>query len=411
MDVRPDVNACSTPEASSLPTPSEKERLSFDGVVSLLDGFLCSENVTEIVINSPEAIFVKRDNLYHPAKFAFSSPGDYQQYLDLLVERCKRSGGFPYVHSEWRIYGAVDGVFTLSYPGEKGENQARVRVHIALPPLCDCPKVTLCRKRSRQHALTLQDMVKQGAMNEYMANLLEFCVLTHRNIVVSGGTGVGKTTLIQALLGCIPPGERVVIVEEEPELDIPPNLPNAVSLLTVTGTPSLGGEQAHTSFFSLGDLVRQALYMRPTRIIVGEIRTEGALPLVDALSTGHDGSITSVHAPSPVRAVERIINLCLREIGAGVDKSVIGDEVCRVVDFGVHLSIQDGCHVVEQICEIEYLSAAFNRVTAQPLWRWDPTTRAHVHEALRFSDYLELRFRELGVEIPYHKIFPVPPKI
>ncbi|MEM3402268.1 MAG: CpaF/VirB11 family protein, partial [Candidatus Hadarchaeales archaeon] len=385
-----------------------KEAMSFDKMVEVLDGFLTCDEYTEIVINSPDEVFLRKENLYRPLLAKFSSLEDYDRYLDLLVDRCVASGGFPYTHKDdWRQYGAVDGVFVLRY-GEEN-NEVRVRADIVLPPIVAYPKLTMCRKRSRKNALSMDDLVRSRTLTEHMANLLQFAVLSRLNLIVSGSTGTGKTTMIQALLAFIPPQERVVIIEEEPELDPPPSLPNVVSLLTVVGSPSQEGSGPYTQRFALGDLVKHALYMRPQRIIVGEIRTEGALALVDALSTGHDGSITSVHSSSPSRAVERIINLCLREIGGrGIDKSVIGDEVCRVFHLGVHMTLYgQGRYLVDQITEIEYLTGSYNRVTTNTLWYWDYRSERHRCNSPRFSPYLEELLGSKGIIVPYEKLFVV----
>ena len=196
--------------------------------------------------------------------------------------------------------------------------------------------------------LTLPDLVSKGSLDERMARFLTRAVQCRRNIVISGGTGSGKTTLLNVLSGAIPDDERIVTIEDAAELRLAQQ--HVVGL--ESRPPNLEGKGA----YSIRDLVRNALRMRPDRIVVGECRGGEALDMLQAMNTGHEGSMTTTHANSPREAIARLETLCLM---SGVDLPV--DPIRRQIAASVHLIVQqtrfaDGTRRITDISEVTHVN-------------------------------------------------------
>ena len=201
------------------------------------------------------------------------------------------------------------------------------RVNAVLPPVAlDGPLLTI-RKFGRR-PIGVADMIASGSLTRGQAELLERCVRGRLNVVVSGGTGTGKTTLLNALAGFIDPSERIVTVEDAAELRLPQ--PHVARL--ESRPPNVEGRGEVT----LRALVRNALRMRPDRIVVGEVRGGEALDMLQAMNTGHDGSLTTVHASSPADAVRRIETMALMA-GLDLPHVAVREQVAAAVDVIVHL--------------------------------------------------------------------------
>jgi pilus assembly protein CpaF len=217
------------------------------------------------------------------------------------------------------------------------------RVNVVIPPLSlSGPCLTI--RRFRRDGLSLDDLVRLGTLSTGEAELLARCVAARASILVSGGTGSGKTTTLNALSGAIPAGERIVTIEDAAELRL--RQEHVVRL--ESRPPSLEGRGEVT----IRDLVRNALRMRPDRIVVGEVRGGEALDLLQALNTGHEGSLSTVHANSPADALARLETLALMA-GVGLPHAVVRDQVVRAVELVVHQARQpDGSRVIESIAEV-----------------------------------------------------------
>jgi pilus assembly protein CpaF len=201
------------------------------------------------------------------------------------------------------------------------------RVNAVLPPVAlDGPLLTI-RKFARA-PLAIVDLVGSGSLSAGQAALLERCVRGRLNVVVSGGTGTGKTTLLNALAGFIDPAERIVTVEDAAELRLPQ--PHVARL--ESRPPNVEGRGEVT----LRALVRNALRMRPDRIVVGEVRGGEALDMLQAMNTGHDGSLTTVHASSPADAIRRIEMMALMA-GLDLPHVAVREQVMAAVDVVIHL--------------------------------------------------------------------------
>jgi pilus assembly protein CpaF len=217
------------------------------------------------------------------------------------------------------------------------------RVNVVIPPLAlDGPCLTV--RRFRHDGYSLRELVELGTLPGEVAELLALCVTARAAVLVSGGTGSGKTTTLGALSGAIPGAERIVTIEDAAELRL--RQEHVVRLESRPANVEGRGE------VTIRQLVVNALRMRPDRIVVGEVRGPEALDMLQALNTGHDGSLTTVHANSPADALRRIETLALMA-GVGLPHAAIRDQVASALDVVVHQArLPDGRRVVESMSEV-----------------------------------------------------------
>jgi pilus assembly protein CpaF len=217
------------------------------------------------------------------------------------------------------------------------------RVNAIIPPLAvRGPALTIRRFSTR--VLGTDDLLRLGSASEAMLEFLRVCVASRRNLIVSGGTGSGKTTLLNVLSNLIPPGERLITIEDAAELQL--KQPHVVSL--ETRPPNMEGRGE----YSIRDLVKNALRMRPDRIIVGECRSGEALDMLQAMNTGHEGSMTTTHANTPREAVARIETLALMS-GLDLPARAIREQIAAAVHVVVQQSrLADGSRKVMSITEV-----------------------------------------------------------
>src|SRR3712207_3064249 len=237
--------------------------------LGVLEPLLADDTVTEIMVNGPDSIYVERDGVLEQVDTRFSSEAHLYQTIDRIVAGVNRR---------------VD----ESSPMVDARLPGGERVNVIIPPLSlSGPTLTI---RRFPRAYTLDELQQMGSLDEVTAGLLGACVRARCNIVVSGGTGTGKTTFLNALSAFIPGHERVVTIEDAAELQL--QQPHVVSL--EARPPNVEGKGQ----VSIRDLVRNSLRMRPDRILVGEVRGAETLDMLQAMNTGHDGSLTTVHANS-----------------------------------------------------------------------------------------------------------------
>jgi pilus assembly protein CpaF len=217
------------------------------------------------------------------------------------------------------------------------------RVNVVIPPLSlGGPCLTI--RRFRPSGFSLRDLVQNGTLPAPVAAFLGRCVAARASVLVSGGTGSGKTTTLGALSGAIPDGERIVTIEDAAEL----RLRQRHVVRLEARPPNLEGRGEVT----IRQLVRNALRMRPDRIVVGEVRGPEALDMLQALNTGHDGSLGTVHANSPEDALRRLETLALMA-GLGLPHAAIREQVAGAVDLVVHQArVADGARAVESVVEV-----------------------------------------------------------
>jgi pilus assembly protein CpaF len=233
------------------------------------------------------------------------------------------------------------------------------RVNIIIPPLSLVGPAVTIRKFSKK-PLTIDNLIGFGTLDEKMAAFLRACVKARLNILVSGGTGSGKTTTLDVLSSFIPDDERIVTIEDAAELRL-----EQVHVVTLEARP---GNSEGKGRISIRDLVRNALRMRPDRIIVGECRSGEALDMLQAMNTGHDGSLTTAHANTPRDALSRLETMVLMA-GMELPVKAIREQISSAIDIILHQSrIRDGSRKVTYITEVQGMEG--NTIVTQDLFRY-----------------------------------------
>ena len=298
----------------------EDELLGYGPIQPLLE----DDDITEIMINGPNNIYIERKGKIIKTNIKFSSDDHVLRVIERIV--------FP-------LGRHID----ADSPTVDARLPDGTRVNAVIPPVAlDGPSITI-RKFSK-NKLTIQQLVELKTLTAPMAEFLRACVISKFNIIISGGTGSGKTTLLNVLSGFIPDEERVVTIEDVAELQL--RQEHVVRL--ETKPPNIEGRGAITT----RDLVRNALRMRPDRIVVGECRGGEALDMLQAMNTGHDGSLTTLHANSPRDALSRLEIMTLMS-GMDLPMKVIREQVTSAIDLIVQQSrLRDGARKVTAITEV-----------------------------------------------------------
>jgi pilus assembly protein CpaF len=289
-----------------------------------LEKLLRDDSVSEIMVVGPTVVFVERGGRIERTDLSFTSEDSVRTIIERIVTPLGR-----------RIDEASPMVDARLPDGS--------RVNAVIPPLAiRGPSITI-RKFAR-NPLSMEDLIRFGTLDRPMADFLRRAVAARRNLVISGGTGSGKTTLLNVLAGSIPSGERIITIEDAAELRLPQ--PHVVTL--ETRPPNTEGR----GMVTIRDLVRNSLRMRPDRIVVGECRGGEALDMLQAMNTGHDGSMTTTHANSPAEAMARLETLSLM---AGVDlpSRAIREQISAAVDLVVQQTrMGDGARRITSIAEV-----------------------------------------------------------
>ena len=289
-----------------------------------LEDLLADDSVSEIMVNGPEKVYVERNGRLQLSDCQFADDASVLAVIERIVAPLGRriDESQPYVDAR-----LSDGS----------------RVNAIIPPLAlSGPTITI-RKFAR-HAFSAADLVRVGTWTEGVESFMRLCVALRKNIVVAGGTGSGKTTLLNVLSAFIPNTERIVTVEDAAELRL--QQPHVVRL--EARPPNIEGKGAVT----IRDLVRNCLRMRPDRIIVGECRGGEALDMLQAMNTGHDGSLTTVHANSPRDVVSRLETMVLMS-GMDLPSRAIREQIASAVDVIIHESrLSDGSRRVTAVTEV-----------------------------------------------------------
>ncbi len=289
-----------------------------------LEALLADPAVDEVMVNGPGEVYVERGGRIRTTGVRFESEAELTHTIERILAPLGRRVDEASPLCDARL---ADGS----------------RVNVVIPPLSlSGPCLTI--RRFRREGLSLDDLVRLGTLSDAEAALLGRCIAARASILVSGGTGSGKTTTLNALSGAIPDGERIVTIEDAAELRLRQD--HVVRL--ESRPPSLEGRGEVT----IRALVRNALRMRPDRIVVGEVRGGEALDLLQALNTGHEGSLSTVHANSPRDALARLETLALMA-DVGLPHAVVADQVARAIELVVHQTRRpDGSRVVEAIAEV-----------------------------------------------------------
>jgi pilus assembly protein CpaF len=289
-----------------------------------LERLLSDESITEIMVNGPYDVWVERQGRLYETTVRFTDESHLRRIINKIVAQVGRR---------------ID----ESSPLVDARLPDGSRVNAVIPPLSLSGPLVTIRKFSKRR-YDLADLIKLGTLSTETVEFLQRCILAELNILISGGTGSGKTTLLNALSTAIPDADRIVTIEDSAELKL-----HQRHVLRLEGRPkNIEGEGEVT----IRELVRNSLRMRPDRIIVGEVRGAEALDMLQAMNTGHDGSLSTVHSNSPRDALSRIETMVLM---AGYDLPIraIRQQVASALDLIVHLErVEDGSRKVSAITEV-----------------------------------------------------------
>ncbi len=335
-----------------IPLNASERKLLGDSVVVEFLGygpmqqFLTDDSVTEIMVNGTKRIYVERDGKLQETEVQFLTEDHLRRVIGRIVARVGRR---------------ID----ESSPMVDARLPDGSRVNAIVPPLAvDGPSLTI-RKFARE-AFTADDLVEMGSISQEAADFLQTCVLGKRNILISGGTGSGKTTLLNVMSGFIPADERIVTIEDSVELQLAQE--HVVRLESRPPNIEQKGE------VTIRDLVRNSLRMRPDRIIVGEVRSGEALDMMQAMNTGHEGSLSTIHSNSPRDAVSRLETMVLMS-GVGLNIRAIREQIGSALDLIIQIQRRrDGSRGIAQISEVTGLEGDI--ITMQHLFEYRYETGA-----------------------------------
>lgn len=297
---------------------------SFRGL-DILQELVEDKEVTEIMVNAYDKIFVERGGKISRWNGRFTSEEKYNDVIQSIVSKVNR-------------------VVNESNPIADARLADGSRVNIVLNPVAIDGSVLTIRKFPEK-VLTMEELVKKGTLTSEVADFLKILVRSKYNILLSGGTSSGKTTMLNALAGFIPDSERIITIEDSAELQIN-NIPNIVRM-EVKNANMEGNREV-----TIRDLIKSSLRMRPDRIIVGEVRDSAAIDLLSAYNTGHDGSISTAHSNSAADMLLRMETMVLMGGGA-IPISAIRRQIASAIDIIVHVArLRDGSRKVVEISEV-----------------------------------------------------------
>jgi pilus assembly protein CpaF len=354
-----------------------------DAIASFLapiTDLLENEDVSEVMINGPQEIFVEQKGLVFKVENTFPSE-------DALISAMRA------------IAQSVGRVFDDDNPRLDARLPDGSRIHAVLPPMSKNGTTVAIRKFSKEK-LTITDLIKFGSMSKDAARFLDICIYLGKNLIVSGGTGSGKTTMLNVLGSRIPKTQRLIIIEDAAELQV--KAEHVVNFETRKADPTKG-----TTEVTIRDLVISSMRLRPDRIIVGEVRGEEALDLIQVMNTGHDGSMGTVHANNPVDACTRLETLCLMG-----DTKIPPDAVRKMVGSAMQIVVQcsryhDGGRRTSHISEILGIDNNGNYIS-RDIFRWvqtgkDPETGKYIGEMVP-CNYVPTFFEDIIVnKLPFPK--------
>ena len=293
--------------------------------LDILDSILSDPSITEVMINGPDKIFVEKNGRVSRIDAHF----DDERRLEDIIQRIVAKAGRE---------------VSRSSPIVDTRLEDGSRVNIVLPPISLVGPVVTIRKFSKT-PMTIERLIEYGSLTQEIADVLRVLVEAKYNIFVCGGTGSGKTTFLNALSNYIPPDERVITIEDSAELQIS-HIDNLISMETRNANSSGTGE------IIIKELIKSSLRMRPDRIIVGEVRGEEALDMLQAMNTGHDGSLSTGHANSTKDMLSRLESMILQG-ASGMPLPAIRGQISSALDIIIHLSrLRDHSRKTMEITEV-----------------------------------------------------------
>ena len=310
--------------------PDDIRKQVFDDILDELTGFgpiqplLDDQDISEVMVNGPKKVFIEKNGKLTKSAITFDDDDHVLRIIDRIILPLGR-----------RVDADTPTVDARLPDGS--------RVNAVIRPVSiDGPSITI--RKFKKDKLSVQQLIDYGSLTPNMAEFIRACVLAHLNIVISGGTGSGKTTLLNVLSSFIPEEERIVTIEDAAELQ----LQQDHVLRMETKVPNVDGKGA----VSIRDLVRNSLRMRPDRIIVGECRGGEALDMLQAMNTGHDGSLTTLHANTPRDALSRLETMVLMS-GMDLPLKVVRQQISSAVDLIIQQTrLKDGSRKVTAITEV-----------------------------------------------------------
>jgi pilus assembly protein CpaF len=341
-----------------------------------IERLLADDSITEIMINGPNEIWIERQGRLYDTTVHFTDDSHLRRIINKMVGQIGRR---------------VD----ESSPMVDARLPDGSRVNVIIPPLSLSGALVTIRKFQTKR-LNLAELIRLQTLSESAVNFLQACIHARLNIVISGGTGTGKTTLLNALSSAIPESDRVVTIEDAAELQL-----SQRHVLRLESRPqNIEGEGA----IPIRELVRNSLRMRPDRIIVGEVRSAEALDMLQAMNTGHDGSLTTVHANTARDALARIETMVMM---AGLELPVraIRGHMSSALDLIIHLErLEDGSRRVTHITEVQRMEG--DVITLQDIYTFqidainpDRTIAGHLTPT-GLRPLIQAKFEKRGIELP-----------
>ncbi len=307
----------------------------------LLDSIISDDSITEVMINGPENIFIEKNGRLQKLDKEFES----QRRLEDIIQRIVGMAG--------REVNQANPICDTRLPDGS-------RVNVVLPPIALCGPTITIRKFSKT-PMTIEKLIEYGSLTKDIARKLEILVKAKYNIFISGGTGSGKTTFLNALSNYIPKDERVITIEDSAELQIV-GVENLVSMETRNANSAGAGA------VSITDLIKSSLRMRPERIVVGEVRGGEALDMLQAMNTGHDGSLSTGHANSTEDMLSRLETMVLQG-ASGLPLEAIKQQIASAIDIIIHLSrLRDHSRKTMEITEV--LGYENGKIILNPLYQF-----------------------------------------
>ena len=310
-----------------------------------IHNFMIDLSISEIMVNAPDEVWIERGGKLELTNVKFR---DNEEVMDLAR----------------KIAGHVNRRVDNSSPIVDARLPDGSRVHIVIPPIA-MKGVTITIRKFFQEKLGIQDLIKFGTISPKAALFLEAAVKSRTNVVVSGGTGSGKTTTLNIVSNFVPDDERIVTIEDSAELQLAN--PHVVKL------EARPANQEGTGEVSIRHLVKASLRMRPERVIIGEIRDGAAFDLLQAMNTGHDGSACTVHSNNPDACVSRLANLVL-QAGFELPDKAIKEIIASAVDIVIQITrLKDGSRKITHIAEVSSFDPETGKVHTNNIFEWKQT--------------------------------------
>ncbi len=347
-----------------------------------IESLLKDPSITEIMVNGPKKVFIERMGKLQLSGVQFHDDAHVMNIIE-------------------RILSPIGRHIDESTPLVDARLKDGSRVNIIIPPLALCgPCITI--RKFAQKALSVENLISFGTLDRKMADFIKACIQARINILVSGGTGSGKTTTLNVLSSFIPENERIVTIEDAAELKLQQS--HVVTLESRPANIEGSGQ------ITIRDLVKNALRMRPDRIIVGEVRSGEALDMLQAMNTGHDGSLTTAHANTPRDALSRLETMVLM---AGFEMPVraIREQISSAIELILQQSrLKDGSRKITYITEVQHMEG--DVITTQDLFRFEQTgmdadgkLTGHFVSTGMQPSFME-KFQTNGVELPEDFFMP-----